>query len=256
MQHMRTPEEQNERARQETTNPHSKPLRERKPVFSVADLIEVRAPKAGDGMGALATTAGSITELQKRTVQWWLNRGAGIREIARITALRPATIQDILTDLARESGPITAETRDELQSRLQGQLDWQRTDLQRIIDDPGARAPDRIAAHRALLLLARTQADIAGIHRTADTELARSIETLLSAGRSAGQPVMVAVAPTLAMAQADDRAQDAEGERLRRSERAATARHYARRGKQIRDAARALRDAEADAEAEPPAADP
>ncbi len=217
---MRTPEQQRDHARREETTHASKPTRERKPVFDVADLAGIRAPKAGDGFGALVHVAGAITAEQMRTVKWWRNLGAGIREIARITGLSHQKVQDVLTELARECGPVPQETRDDLSARLQAQLDWQRTDLQTIIADPDAKQADRIAAHRALLLLARTHADIAGLHRTADTELARSIEALLVAGRASGQPVMVAVA------QADDAEHAREGERLHRSEAAATRKHY------------------------------
>lgn len=215
---MRTIDEQIQAATREVRNPNAKPVRERKPVFDVESLT--RAPSAGDGFGALVHVAGNVTETQKRTIRWWRNLGAGVKEICRITGLSAQTVQDTFTDLARDCGPIPAETRDELASRLQAQLDWQRTDLQNIIADPDAKQADRIAAHRALLLLARTHADIAGLHRTADTELARSIEALLVAGRNSGQPVMVAVA------QADDADHAREGERLHRSEAAATRKHY------------------------------
>lgn len=221
---MRSPEEQVQRATRETRNPNAKPVAERKPVFDVDSLI--RAPSAGDGFGALVHTAGSITEAQKRTVRWWRNLGAGLREIVRITGLTSTQVQEIFTELARDCGPIPQETRDELSARLQTQLDWQRTDLQTIVADETAKHADRIAAHRALLLLARTHADIAGLHRTQDTELARSIEALLTAGRAAGQPVMVGVAPTLDLARANDAEHAREGERLHRSELAATRKHY------------------------------
>lgn len=223
---MRSPEEQTNAARREATNRNARPLRERKPVFDVDSLIGERAPKAGDGFGALVHTAGSITELQKRTVKWWRNLGAGVKEIVRITGLNATQVQEIFTELARDCGPIPQETRDELSARLQTQLDWQRTDLQTIVADQTAKHADRIAAHRALLLLARTHADIAGLHRTQDTELARSIEALLTAGRAAGQPVMVGVAPTLELARANDAEHAREGERLHRSELAATRKHY------------------------------
>ena len=223
---MRTPQEQIEHARREETTHASKPVKARKPVFDVDSLIGVRAPKAGDGFGALVHVAGNITETQKHTVRWWRNLGAGVREIVRITGMTSAQVQDTLTELARECGPVPQETRDDLSARLQTQLDWQRTDLQTIVADETAKHADRIAAHRALLLLARTHADIAGIHRTADTELARSIEALLTAGRQAGQPVMVAVAPALDMARDADAADAKEGERLHRSEQAATRKHY------------------------------
>lgn len=220
MQHMRSPQAQAEAARREETTHAAKPLRERRPVFDVDALFGERAPKAGDGFSALATVGLSVTEAQKRTVRWWKDLGAGVKEICRITGLRADQVQDTLTELARDCGPVPAETRDALSARLQSQLDWQRTDLQTIIADPDAKHADRIAAHRALLLLARTHADIAGLHRTADTELARSIEALLVAGRASGQPVMVAVA------QADDAEHAREGERLHRSEAAATRKHY------------------------------
>lgn len=225
---MRTPKQQAAHAAQERTSPTAKPLRERKPVFDVSTLGAGtrNLPMAGDGFGALVHVAGHITAEQMRTVKWWRNLGAGIREISRITGLKHSQVQDVLTELARECGPVPQETRDALAERLQAQLDWQRTDLQTIVADESAKHADRIAAHRALLLLARTHADIAGIHRTADTELARSIEALLTAGRQTGTPVMVAVAPALDMAREADAADAKEGERLHRSEQAATRKHY------------------------------
>ncbi|WP_227619763.1 hypothetical protein, partial [Klebsiella pneumoniae] len=89
-------------------------------------------PKAGDGFGALVHAASSISRAQLDTVRWWHRLGAGVREIARITNLSHQAVQDTLTELARDAGPIPAETRDDLAARLQTQLDWQRTDLQTI----------------------------------------------------------------------------------------------------------------------------
>lgn len=221
---MRPLDEQLKAATQESEAPNRKPLAERKPVFSVDDLI--RGNAAGDGFGAIVKVAADVTEHQKRTIQWWHRLGAGVKEICRITGLGPATVQNTLTELSRECGPMPAETRDALQSRLGAQLDWQRTDLQQMVADPNLPAKDRTAAHRCLLLLARTQADIAGIHRTADTELARSIEALLVAGREAGQPVAIGVAPLMQVAAEDDAADQREGERLERSQRAAERKHY------------------------------
>lgn len=174
---------------------------------------------AGDGFGALVKV-GQADSAQMATIRWWQGRGAGLRELIRITGLSAVTVQNALTDLARELAPIAPETRDALQLRLQDQLDRQRTSLQGIIDGETTRTPDRIAAHRALLLLARTHADIAGLHRTQDTELARSIEGLLTTDGARR------VAVAIEYAQADDRKDQNEGARLHRSEAAATRKHY------------------------------
>ena len=206
-----------QRATQEFKTPNSRPVAERKPVFNLDSLT--RAPAAGDGFGGLVRAAQSDDERQRELVRWWHNRGAGVAQICRITTLSSPVVQAHLTTLSRELGPLEPETRDALSVRLQTQLDQQRCQLQDLAEN-AEKPNDRIAAHRALLLLARTHADIAGLHRTQDTELARSIESLLSHDGASR------VAVAIEYAHADDRRHANEGARLERSERAAIAKHY------------------------------
>lgn len=211
------PQRQAVRASQETTTGHAKPVAERKPVFDLDSLT--RDPMAGDGFGALARYGATLDDLKRRTIRLWHSRGAGLRELCRITGCNAATVQAALTELAHEVGPLEPETRDELSTRLQAQLDAQRTDLVHLAAT-ATKESDRIAAHRALLLLARTHADIAGLHRTQDTELARSIEALLAHDGT------TRVAIAIEHAHADDRKDQNEGARLHRSQAAAERKHY------------------------------
>jgi len=205
------------RGTQERENPSSKPVAERKPVFDLDALN--RGAQAGDGLNSLVRAGQTTDEHAREVVRWWHNRGAGVSQICRITTLSAPEVQRHLTALARELGPLEPETRDELSTRLQTQLDQQRCQLQDLAEHADKPA-DRIAAHRALLLLARTHADIAGLHRTQDTELARSIEALLAHDGT------TRVAIAIEHAQADDKRHADEGARLHRSQAAAERKHY------------------------------